>query len=175
MFKFRGILMVWLATVSAAAFAAEGSSPAVNDAPVADARRFAAVVAVASVTTRDAQGRVYRFRDAADREFQINYDGQGRVTSAKATLRTHVSDISAVAYDEQGRLVGAQLGSGYVLYVSYQQDGSQILRDSKGGSISRRGSLRAGYQVTHVSDPTDRLATTLAGLDALMRLAMPPQ
>jgi YD repeat-containing protein len=127
------------------------------------AKRFDAVARVSQIKSRDVEGRVSTFLDAGAREFRVAYDAKGRAASVLATRGEHISDVLAIGYDEQGRLNGAVLRSGYALNIHYLPDGTQIIRDRYGGLLARRGAV-----ALQSTDSDGRLTSAMRGLDALM-------
>ncbi len=102
------------------------------------------------------QGKVRRFVDAGQREFEVKYTTQGRVESIQATKQRHVSDILSIGYDESGRIITVVLADGNILYYSYAADGSRQIRD------------RSSVQTGRSDKQPYLLADTVTRMDALM-------
>jgi hypothetical protein len=128
---------------------------------------FDAVAKVAAVTTRDGGGRVQRFTDVGNQEFAVNYDERLRVRSVEAARGPHINDIVSVGYGLDGKLAAVTFRTGYQLFFDHRPNGTQVIRDSRGGALIRSGAS---------SQPLDRvgaeesaqLAAAIADLESLM-------
>lgn len=94
---------------------------------------------VVAISSRDATGRPRRFADSRAREFAVKYDAEDRVQSVEATLKPHISDIISIGYAADGKLLGVRFRTGYSVFFDKQPNGTQVVRDSNGGALSRVG------------------------------------
>lgn len=129
--------------------------------------QFDTVARVAAVTTRDGSGRAQRFTDTGNREFAVTYDAQQRVQSISATLGPHINDIVSVGYAPDGRLVGVSFRTGYMLFFDTQPNGTQVIRDSRGGALIRTGRMTRPAEGA-AAEQSAKLATTVTDLESLM-------
>lgn len=97
------------------------------------------VAEVGVVTARTPEGRVSSFTDAGGREFAVGFDESGRVASVLAVAKRHVSDIISIGYAPDGRIIGAQLGSGETLFFHYAADGATVIRSSVAEAQTQKG------------------------------------
>lgn len=128
---------------------------------------FDTVAKVAAVTTRDGSGRAQRFTDTGNREFAVTYDGQQRVQSISATRGPHINDIVSVGYAPDGKLVGVRFRTGYSVFFGTQPNGTQVIRDSRGGALMRAGRTTEPIEGA-AAEPSAKLAAAVADIESLM-------
>lgn len=143
------------------------SSPFATAAEPAGRASFDTVAKVATVTTRDGSGRAQRFADTGNREFAVKYNAEQRVESVEATRGPHVLDIVSVGYTQEGKLVGVKFRTGYTLFFDVQSNGTQIVRDSRGGALMRAGRTSQPVEGA-AAEQSAKLAAAVTELESLM-------
>lgn len=105
--------------------------------------------------------------DAGNREFAVKYDAQQRVQAVEATRGPHISDIISIGYAPDGKLVGVRFRTGYTVFFDNQPNGSQVIRDSRGGALIRTGLATQPIDSVAVEQAT-KLASALTEIESLM-------
>lgn len=143
-------------------------SPFSVAAEVAVRTQFDTVAKVAAVTTRDGSGRAQRFTDTGNREFAVKYDAQQRVEAVEATRGPHISDIVSVIYTQDGKPIRVKFRTGYALFFDTRPDGTQVIRDSRGGAVIRAGRATTQPVDSTAPEQSAKLAAAITDLESLL-------